>query len=343
MYPMLNIKFPALYCPFPSAINQYAEAASKHSLKWVRSFNLVIDESAYQSLRATKFHVLAARCYPNACLEALEVVCDYLVWIFIADDQFEEAGTTKQTELLQELHARLLDILKGAELTDFDTSVQIALLDIRLRLQQLPHATSELMLRFVENMTAYFEGVLWEVLNHLQGSVPDLAAYMKIRPFTSAVFIYCDLIQIVDRIALPPEVIEHPTVKRLKLATNNVSTWANDIFSLQKEVGEGQTHNLVVVLQHEYQISVQEAVERAAEIHDAEVRTFIELSAQLPSFGAQIDAELQRYISGLRSWMRGCLDWYLETGRYCLTETGEILEIRDWTANLSRDSQFSQP
>lgn len=340
---MLNIKFPALYCPFPSAINQYAEAAGKHSLKWARSFNLVIDESAYQSLRATKFHVLAARCYPNACLEALEVVCDYLVWIFIADDQFEEAGPRKQTELLQELHARLLDILKGAELTDFDTSVQIALRDIRLRLQQLPHATSELMLRFVENMTAYFEGVLCEVLNHLQGSVPDLATYMKLRSFTSAVFIYCDLIQIVDRIALPPEVIEHPTVKRLKLATNNVSTWANDIFSLQKEVGEGQTHNLVVVLQHEYQISVQEAVERAAEIHDAEVRTFIELSAQLPSFGAQIDAELQRYISGLCSWMRGCLDWYLETGRYCLTETGEILEIRDWTANLSRDSQFSQP
>ena len=340
---MLNIKFPALYCPFPSAINQYAEAAGKHSLKWARSFNLVIDESAYQSLRATKFHVLAARCYPNACLEALEVVCDYLVWIFIADDQFEEAGPRKQTELLQELHARLLDILKGAELTDFDTSVQIALRDIRLRLQQLPHATSELMLRFVENMTAYFEGVLCEVLNHLQGSVPDLATYMKIRSFTSGVFIYCDLIQIVDRIALPPEVIEHPTVKRLKLATNNVSTWANDIFSLQKEVGEGQTHNLVVVLQHEYQISVQEAVERAVEIHDAEVRTFIELSAQLPSFGAQIDAELQRYISGLRSWMRGCLDWYLETGRYCLTETGEILEIRDWTANLSRDSQFSQP
>lgn len=340
---MLNIKFPALYCPFPSAINQYAEAAGKHSLKWARSFNLVIDESAYQSLRATKFHVLAARCYPNACLEALEVVCDYLVWIFIADDQFEEAGPRKQTELLQELHVRLLDILKGAELTDFDTSVQIALRDIRLRLQQLPHATSELMLRFVENMTAYFEGVLCEVLNHLQGSVPDLATYMKLRSFTSAVFIYCDLIQIVDRIALPPEVIEHPTVKRLKLATNNVSTWANDIFSLQKEVGEGQTHNLVVVLQHEYQISVQEAVERAAEIHDAEVRTFIELSAQLPSFGAQIDAELQRYISGLRSWMRGCLDWYLETGRYCLTETGEILEIRDWTANLSRDSQFSQP
>src|SRR4028118_105427 len=114
MHPMLDVKFPALYCPFPSAINQYAEAAGKHSLKWVRSFNLVIDESAYQSLRATKFHVLAARCYPNACLEALEVVCDYLVWIFIADDQFEEAGTTKQTELLQELHARLLDILKGA-------------------------------------------------------------------------------------------------------------------------------------------------------------------------------------------------------------------------------------
>ncbi len=321
MYPMLDVKFPALYCPFPSAINQYAEAAGRHSLKWARSFDLVTDESAYQSLCTAKFHALAARCYPNASFEALEVLSDLLVWLFIGDDQFEEAGTKKQTEPLQELHARLLDILKGAELTDFDTPAKIALRDIRPRLHQLPHATPELMLRFAKNMTAHLEGVLCEALNHSQGIVPDLVTYMELRSLTSAVFPFFDLIQVVDGIALPPEVIEHPIVKRLELVANNVTSWSNDILSLKTEVGEGKTHNLVLVLQHEYQIPVQEAVERAAEIHDAEVRTFIELSAQLPSFGAQIDADLQRYISGLHSWMRGCLDWYLETGRYELPET----------------------
>jgi hypothetical protein len=34
---MLNIKLPALYCPFSSVMNQYVEAAGQHSLDWGRS------------------------------------------------------------------------------------------------------------------------------------------------------------------------------------------------------------------------------------------------------------------------------------------------------------------
>ena len=121
---------------------------------------------------------------------------------------------------------------------------------------------------------------------------------------------------IVNRIALPPAVISHPVVQRLELAVNNVIARSNDIFSAAKEMREGNTHNLVRLLQHYHQIPFQEAVKRTASLHDAQVQTFIELSTQLPSFGAEIDANLQRYLSALRSGMRGHLDWFVETGRY---------------------------
>ncbi|MEG4572472.1 hypothetical protein QUA56_07195 [Microcoleus sp. N3A4] len=313
---MLEIKYPDLYCPFPSARNQYADAAGQHTIEWVRFFNFFPDESAYQILCAANFQELAALTHPHASLEALEIFNDFLVWGFIADDQFEEAGTSKQLERLELEHARLVDILKGASLTDSDTPAALTLQDIWQRLHQFLNATPELMLRFARDMEEGLQAVRWEALNHTQGITPNLVTYMKMRALQIGVYAYFDFIQIVDRIALPPEVIELPIVKRLELAANNVFAWANDIFSVEKEIREGQTHNLVLILQHEYQIPFLEAIERAAEIHDAEVRTFIELSAQLPSFGAEVDAELQRYISGLRSWMRGCLDWYLETGRY---------------------------
>jgi 5-epi-alpha-selinene synthase len=318
---MLNIKYPALYCPFPSPRNQHAEAAGQHSFEWARSFNLVTDESAWQFWRVAQLHELIARTYPHASLESLKITCDFMWWIFIFDDQCEEAGTSKQPELLEPEHARLVDISKGASLTDFDTPAALSWGDIQQRLHQFQHCTSEWRLTWAKNMEDYFQGVRWEALNHSQGITPDLANYMKIRVFSIGSYPCYDLIRIVDRIALGPEVTEHPIVKRLELAVTYVICWSNDILSLKKDVRQGKTHNLALVLQSEYQISLQEAVERAASLHDAEVRTFIELSSQLPSFGTQIDATLQRYLSGLRSWLCGHLDWAQESGRYRLTET----------------------
>ena len=40
------------------------------------------------------------------------------------------------------------------------------------------------------------------------------------------------------------------------------------------------------------------------------------MPSTLPSFGAQADEMLDRYIAGLRSWMRGNYDWSQMTARY---------------------------
>jgi 5-epi-alpha-selinene synthase len=313
-----NIKLPVLYCPFPSAINQHCEAVEPHSIEWLRSFNLVKDESAYKILRAIKLGVLMARAYPTVSLEALKILSDYTFWLVIADDQFEKVGISKQSELLEPVHAQLVDILKGrgASLTDADSPLTLAFRDIWQRLYQLLNGKSQLMFSFAKNMEDYFQGVCWEAMNNTQGITPDLATYIKIRTFTIAAYNCFSLIQITDGIALPPEVIEHPVLKLLELAVNNVAIYINDIFSVAKEMREGNLHNLVLILQHSYQVSLQEAINRAAELHDAEVRNFIELAAQLPSFGAEIDANLQRYILNLRFWMRGHVDWYQVTERY---------------------------
>lgn len=312
---MNNIKLPVLYCPFSSAINQHCEVAYQHSLEWVRSFKL-LEELACQSFFAANFHGLIARLYPNASLKALEFLTDFMYWFVILDDEFEKAGTSKQPDILKPESARLLDILKGAELTEFDTPIAFAWRDIVQRIHQFPYATSEWWLYFIKNMEDYFQGVYWEALNHSQGIMPDLATYIKMRYLFFGAYPYFDLILITDGIALPPEVVECPVVKLLLLATSNAMAWANDIFSFKKEIKEGKVHNLVLILQHEYQIPFEEALKRAVEIHDAEVRNFIELSVQLPSFGFEIDVNLQRYILGLRFLVRGSLDWMMESQRY---------------------------
>jgi len=310
-----NIKLPVLYCPFPSAINQHCEAAYEHTLEWVRSFNL-LEEVACQSLFAANFHGLMARVYPNASLKALEILTDFMYLGTIVDDAYEKAGTSKQPDLLEPEQARLLEILKGAELTDVDTPVVLAWGDFVKRLHQFPYVTSEWMLYFVKHMEDYFQAARWEALNYSQGIMPDLATYIKMRPLVFGIYPFFDMILIADGIALPPEVIEYPVVKQMGLVANNAMAWANDIFSFKRDIKEGMVHNLLLVLEHEYQIPLEEALKRAVELHDAQVRNFIELSMQLPFFEAEIDANLQHYVLALRFWMSGYLDWIMESRRY---------------------------
>jgi hypothetical protein len=98
-------------------------------------------------------------------------------------------------------------------------------------------------------------------------------------------------------------VCEHPDVQRLTSMTNNVISWANDIVSLEKELRQGDVHNLALILSHERKLSLQAAVDQVGALHDAEVYAFMALARRLPSFTPAIDADLQRYVSGMRFWI----------------------------------------
>lgn len=321
---MNNIKFPILYCPFDSAaINPHCNAAYQHTLDWMRSFNFATDKSAYQSLLVGKLHILAARAYPHASFEDMKIITNFIFWNFVIDDQFEDAGISKQLEILEPLRARLVEIMKkDAELTNIDTPTVRAWKDIMQKLHHHPSATSECVLRFTKNMEDYFQAVCWEALNNSQGTTLNVATFIKIRSFTVAVYPCISLILIANQITFPPEVVKHPIMKRLELATINIIAWANDIFSFDKETKAGSNLNLVTVLKQEYQISLQEAFDHAAKLHNTEVRLFIELSAHLPSFGSEIDANIDSYLLGLRFWIRANLDWSVETGRYKINQAG---------------------
>ncbi len=105
-------------------------------------------------------------------------------------------------------------------------------------------------------------------------------------------------------------------MRRLTVASHRVVCWANDLASLKKELASGDVHNLVMVMARAEDLGLQEAVDRVARMHDAEVRTFVSLSSRLPSFEAVVDEHLGRYVAVLQARMRGNLDWSREAARY---------------------------
>ena len=316
---METIVLPRLYCPFPSAVNRHAESLHQHTIEWVRKFNLISDEAAYQKFCQSRFSDLAARVYPDAAFTELKLLSDWNVWTFIMDDQMDEGAMGKQPEQLAAFYAGLVDVLKGK-----DTAYQIeplgaALNDLRQRIMQ-QKVESVMIRRFIGSVEACLAAFVWETKNRARGIMPDVATYMKMRATTSGWQTVLELMSINRLFKLPPEVLDQIDVQHLSLKANNIICWANDISSFEKEMRRGDVHNLVLTLRHEHQCTLLKAIQRAAELHDNEVRAFIELETQLPSFGKDIDYQLEQYASNLRSWIRGSLDWHFTSKRYRLAE-----------------------
>jgi hypothetical protein len=309
-----SIVYPSLSCPFPSAINRHAAQAQQNTMVWVRRLDLLQRDVAYQRLNRLEYGMLMARAYPTASLETLQLATDWSTWLFLLDDQCDETGIGHAPEQLAELHARLLQVLRDVPPHPQAEPLVHSLWDLHVRLQAL--ATEDWLRRFSGSVTHYFTANVWEATNRRQGTIPDAASYCAMRPFTSAVYPCLLLIELAEHIHLPPEVYDHPDVQRLLLMTNNVISWSNDMLSLEKELRQGDMHNLAIILSHEQKLPLQEAVDRVGALHDAEVRAFIALAAYLPTFGPALDADLLRYVAGMRFWMRANLDWSIVTARY---------------------------
>jgi hypothetical protein len=87
----------------------------------------------------------------------------------------------------------------------------------------------------------------------------------------------------------------------------------NDIISYHKERERADDRlNIIDVIAFERQASVEEAVAAAASFRDEILMAYLDL-ARVVSSGS---SAMARYVGGLNGWIRGNLDWSLNTVRY---------------------------
>jgi hypothetical protein len=314
---MQTITFPLIQYPFPSRINSLVTAAHEHTSNWVKSYELLKTQEAKARFAKAKFAWLAARAFPDAGFEELCIIADFNTWLFMLDDQCDEAEMGKKALYLKSIVAGLMDILRYNQVVNLEEggSLAAALSSIWERMRAISRPAWRI--RFIRSMEDYFSSCLWEADNRAAGKVPTVVDYVAMRPYTGALFADVEAIEIIEKVYLPEEILQHETVKRMVLACNNIVCWSNDLFSCYKESQQGDVHNLALVLAHERNLDLQEAIDETGRMHNEEVALFVALEKQLPSFGAALDAELVRYIDVLRSWITGNYDWSMQdTGRY---------------------------
>jgi hypothetical protein len=253
-----------------------------------------------------------ARAYPAAPREHLAVIADWNTWLFLLDDQFDEGQLGREPEALQDYCATTLAILRGQASPQPGAAPAFqALGDLARRLHALAAPLT------VERLTCCleqsFRASLWEARNRVCARVPGEEEYRRYRPLAGAVYCYLTLIEFAAQMLLPDAIYAHPAISRLTTLTNQIICWANDVLSYPREHAAGNVHNLITVVQHSRSLDEASAIDLVVDLHNSDVRAFVDLSEAAGSWG---DSQVRAYVQGLQWWLRANMDWSAATFRY---------------------------
>ena len=73
---------------------------------------------------------------------------------------------------------------------------------------------------------------------------------------------------------------------------------------------------MIVIVMHHHGMTLHEAVDFVGDLCKKSFDRFTEDKARLPSWGPEIDAQVQIYVQGLEDWIVGTLHWSFDSERY---------------------------
>jgi len=309
---------PTLRNPFAARVPALDPELCQEASAWLEHFGLGPQNAHARYAFAASFAGLAAALHPQAPRAALRLTTDWYSLMFLHDDRCDASGIGKDPLRLQNLAQRLLSVFQGGALRPDDEPFAHALADVRGRL--LDWGGPAWFAELGERVRAYLEALSWEASNRAGGRVPPLDEYLHMRPITAGLQIDAAFLEAMDGVRLPRAVRDHPAVQRLVVHADRAVCWSNDLLSLEKELQDGDVHNLVPVLMHARCLSVQSALDEAARMYHHEVEQFLAGERALPRFGAAEDAQLRQYVQLLQARVGGILAWSHHSRRYQVTE-----------------------
>lgn len=300
----LNLQYKDKHSPYIGEIQ-------KLLLNWIIDHRIINDHKLITKIETSAFANLIGKAYPRATLEALSTVTDFATWLFFYDDMIEKQ---EKQEVIQNLHARTMEILDGGGVNETDSALAQGFYTIIERINNM--CTSHLWkARFKHDLQEYCTATLWEFANRKKGKIPTLEEYRNNRPNTSGTIVMFDFIELLEGIAFPHEVFESNYFQLLRLLGANLVNWENDILSAPKEFLHNDIHNLVFVYQAKDAIGFEDAFQKAAMDLSCDLDAFTKLAQEIPDYGAHTEA-VKRYIDGIMDWVAAHHFWAMTSSRY---------------------------
>lgn len=85
---------------------------------------------------------------------------------------------------------------------------------------------------------------------------------------------------------------------------------------------------MIIVVMMQEDLDLQSAVDFVGQLCKQSIDRFVEDRANLPSWGPEIDSQVDIYVEGLADWIVGSLHWSFESERYFAKSGLEVKKNR---------------
>ncbi|GAA3268063.1 hypothetical protein GCM10020218_006830 [Dactylosporangium vinaceum] len=316
-----QLSAPAVLCPFTPRISPHADSVQRWSLHWATRHGLLDRPGARATFARARFANLMCRAHPDAGEPELRLATAWLISIFVLDDLLERAlvrdpepARAAVTEVVRLLRDQQPEPVFG---TALGRPLAGALGEVWKRTE--PRVSPQWRERFVGHVADYLAGTLWEAGNRAADRPPLLDEYRRMRHHSAATDMFFDLIEPMHGFELPTGLLDDPDFATARRTAGTVIGIFNDLISWPKEAAIGDHHNIVFSFQREHRLHLAEAVSAAVAEHDACVLEFQVARDRLETRWWS-DPTCATGIGDLVHWIRGNVDWSMESGRYTPAE-----------------------
>ncbi|MGA4542507.1 terpene synthase family protein [Uniformispora flossi] len=306
--------------PFPSRISPDLDRARVRNLDWTWNHGLVRGEAGLREYASWDLAQAAARTYPYATGDDLDMLINWFGFAFLFDDQFDASGDkpAQVSAVAREMIA--IPFRPAGTPPEIVCPVTLAWVEIWPQMSEGMSLTWQN--RFASNWARFMAAAVCEIHLASHRQIMDLAGYSALRQHTVGLQHSLDAIERIGRFEVPPQVQAHPVMAALRHTTTDCIAYMNDVHSLDREEGRGDQHNLVTVLQAELACDRAAALEAAIEITYEKLHEVVELIDRIPAMCDELqltdeDREsVDRAVEGCANWIRGNYEWGLNSGRY---------------------------
>jgi hypothetical protein len=286
---------------------------------WARATGLVTGDPDSSPLGRARFGRLAARVFPDAPRDRVELFSRWLTWLYAFDDARDNTPLGASATSVDTVYAGLMMAIRRGHARPEAGPPEMTLVE-------LWNGTAALMShrwrqRFLSHLEDHRRACTEEAVHRRTGRVPSMADYAALRRRSGGMWAY-DLGEPVLGLELPDDVLRSPGWQSLQEAVADLVAWSNDVVSHPLESANGAHHNFLTVLAETYGLETDRTgvwvVERLA-------RRASDLTAaarQLPATFRRLElapeetAQAETAAKTLLTLPRAHLEWLLESGRY---------------------------
>lgn len=316
------IDFPQVDLGTEATISPDVDKAGEHLKTWSRATGIVLDGPNGDAFDALAQHRLAAWTYPAATGAELDLMADWIGWLFAFDDVFDESIDGCDQDFAIATAAATNTVYTGLPSAPPSPVVRpyvVALEDLWERTTQgMPAYWCR---QLANDMVDYVNSYRSHALINASRIALDEQSYRAHRLIYSAVFITLDLCEAAARRALSESLLVHPYIRAAREAANNIVSWSNDLYSAPKELSLGDLCNYVAVLQSQDDLTTAQAADRVSQYLHEEIARFDQTKQlihthRIPRLPTEDQQGVISMLDTCSNWITGNVAWSLETARY---------------------------